>query len=129
MRKTVMICLLVLVGSLASYGQSQPQWVIVYSVSLYNQTRGIPFTTAFTPTANAIYRISGCLEGSVQSNPAAVVYWARGDGNEATDFTMQAGGNYSFVFMPKVGIPVRYFVSANGGYSVAFTIEQLQTGN
>jgi hypothetical protein len=129
MRKTMMVCLLVLLGSPASHGQSQPQWVVVYSVSLYNQTRSIPYTTAFTPTENAVYRISGTLEGSAQSNPDAAVSWARGDGNQATTFYMQPGGNYSFVFMPKVGIPVRYRASANGGYSVAFTIEQLQTSN
>jgi len=129
MRKTTMICLLLFVFSLPMLGQSQPQWVVVYSVSLYDQTRSIPWTTAFTPTENAVYRISGCLEGSAQSNPDAVVNWARGDGNEATDFTMLTGGNYSFVFMPRVGIPVRYYVSAKGTYSVAFTIEQLQTSD
>jgi len=58
------ICLLLLLGSLAAFGQSQPQRTVVQSIILPDQTAPIAQTTLFTPTSAGLYRLNAYISAT-----------------------------------------------------------------
>jgi hypothetical protein len=136
MRKAMLIGLLMMVCSLAAFGQSQPQWVVVYSAVLFGQTEAIPQTTAFTPTeTNGVYRLSACLSNpdDAHNTPIFILTWGKISPNTPSA-TLDGGQQITVVFTPKAGVPLSYSVKgsrqgATGDYDLAFTIEQLQSSN
>jgi len=49
--------------SLSAFGQHQPQWKVVRSVILTNQTTPIQQTTLFMPNRAGIYKLSAYMSG------------------------------------------------------------------
>lgn len=139
------ICLLLILCSMAAFGQNQPQWKVVNAVALTNQTAPIAQKTLFTPTAPGLYRLDAYLSATnlpgQQNDPSwsfLLIYvdLMTGQG-EGAGMIVQANGvstSYigSYVFSIQPGTPVSYLVSAsdpppaNSEYSLAFTIEQLE---
>jgi hypothetical protein len=133
MRKTTMLCLLMLVGSLTAFSQSQPQWKIVHSLILIRQTVPVQETTIFKPSEAGVYRLSAYWsETGKGSNQQFTLSWTDITGS-AQELSMSGVGpsrSSPFVFIPKIGTPITYVGSGSTGvYNVALTIEQLQSGD
>jgi hypothetical protein len=133
MRKTT-IGLLLLLCSLAAFGQNEPQWKVVRHGILTDQTAPILSTPIFTPTKTGIYRMSAyiSLNGFTISDWEMAIFWTDLGGSVQTYQASPEGGTQrieTFMFIPKEGTPVEYYVSGNDPtrpYNIAFTIEQLQ---
>jgi hypothetical protein len=144
MRKATM-CLLVALCSLVAFGQNQPQWKVVQSVILTQQTAAISQTTIFTPERSGLYRLNAYISGkamnNIQFNPSLNFYFMCSDRFQQGDCGAFMGLNVhgphtqyigSYVFSPRPGTPVSYLTSVgnpppmNLQYDLAFTIEQLQ---
>jgi hypothetical protein len=133
MRKTTMLCVLMLVGSLTAFGQSPVQWKVVQSLVLIRQTVPAQETTVFTPSEAGVYRISVYWsETGKGSNQQFTLSWTDITGS-AQELGMSGVGpsrSSPFVFIPKIGTPITYVGSGSiGVYNVAFTIEQLQSSD
>jgi len=134
MRRTTMIGLLMLVCSLAAFGQDQPpQWKVVHSLVLIRQTVPVPETRVFTPTEAGVYRVSAYWsETGKGSDQQFTLSWTDVTGS-AQELSMSGVGPKPpalFMFIPKIGTPVTYVGSGSVGvYNLAFTIEQLQSSD
>lgn len=139
MRKTT-VYLLVLLCSLAAYGQKQPQWRVVKSVSLLDQTEPISDTILFTPPTIGVYRLSGYMAGTnLQSGTALEFYisWTDVSGTPGSSSIVvqnqiPSGTINPTVFAVRPGTPVVYHVQATPppvGYTyiLVFTVEKLQS--
>src|SRR5579872_3483622 len=135
-----MLCLLLMLCSVFTFSQEQPQWKVVQSVVLRGQTAPIPQTTLFTPQEPGLYRFSGYVSGTAH-NRAGLAF-----GLTCTDETgfqgcgVSMGAGYlqpwesigAYVFSPRPGTPVYYFTEFDNPppqspkYTLVFTIEQLQ---
>jgi hypothetical protein len=139
MRKAA-ICLLLLMCSLAAHGQKQPQWRVIQSVVLKDQTEPIPPTTLFTPQAEGVYRMSGLMSATpMQSGKVLDFYfsWTDVSGQDG-EINMRVGNQFllqstnTTVFSVRPNTPVIYRVQASSPppvdykYTLIFTIEQLQ---
>lgn len=138
MRKPT-ICLLLLLCSLAAFGQSQPQWRVVQSIILPNQTAPITQTTLFTPTEAGLYRLTVYISATALSSGEE---WSFGliwtDLVEQNPFTLTVSavrngpGTITSIFSPRRNTPVSFQVEAenspppNSHYNLAFTVEQLK---
>jgi hypothetical protein len=132
MRKTIAICLFLVLCCVSGVGQTQPQWAVVYSVALFNQTTPILPTNAFTAADNGVYRFSGVMSASnVQSfNQHLRLQWKSLAGYYSDVELGPGTSQTTYIFMPAAGTPVTYLVGGGGGvYNIAFTIEQLQNAN
>jgi hypothetical protein len=140
--KTALCSLLLLCSSL-SLGQTVPQWKVVKTVLLNNQTAAIPLTTLFTPTENSVYRLSAYMSAR-NLKPGLFDGWTFTflatdfvNKNTSGNFVQVVGGPPyqslgAWVFTPLKGTPVTYQVAEIGTpppdaeYALAFTIEQLK---
>jgi hypothetical protein len=132
MRKTTVICSLILVCSLLAFGQGQSQWVIAYSQVLTDQTTPIQETVIFTPTQSGVYRLGAYFSRSGPGTQDAFWRWIDITGHAQTlQFTVSSGSeeNGAYLIFPKAGTPVTYGVGGTGTYNLAYIIEQLQTSN
>jgi hypothetical protein len=138
MSKTT-VCLLVLLCSLAAHGQKQPQWRVVKSVSLLDQTEPISDTTWFTPPTFGVYRLSGYMAGTnLQSGTALefIISWTdvsgtTGGSSIVLSNQLPSGTINPTVFSVRSGTPVVYHVQATPppvGYTyiLVLTVEKLQ---
>ena len=130
MRRIAAICLFLVFCCVSGVGQSQPQWVIVYSVVLFGQASLIPRTIAFTPSEeNSVYRLSAVMSGSPGADEGFLMDWGKIDGSSG-GISLGVGTQGTWLFTPKAGTPVAYLVVGHqGSYNLAFTIEQLQNSN
>src|SRR5579872_1260586 len=81
MRKTLAICLFLVLCCVSGVGQTQAQWAVVWSVALFNQSSPINRTVAFTPTEDGVYRLSCAMSGRGSNNNYNFqMYWALPDG-------------------------------------------------
>ena len=81
MRKAT-IGLLLLLCSLAAFGQTQPQWRVVQHVILTHQSAPIPQSPLFTPTKPGLYRLSAYISAeSRYANWNLRVSWTDAAGN------------------------------------------------
>jgi hypothetical protein len=136
MRKTT-ICLLLLLSSLAAFGQSELHWTVVKHVILTSQSAAIPRTTIFTPTKPGFYRLSAYISTAGQyASWNLEFYWTDAAG-EATNVYINAetgpcsGGQnctaaqMSYVLVPQAATPVSYAVvpydTPAGAYNIVFT--------
>jgi hypothetical protein len=140
MRKATMICLLVLLCSLAAYGQRQPQWRVVKSVILFDQTEPISDTIFFTPPTIGVYRLSGYMAGSNLQSGTALEFsitWTDLSGSSESNGMIVQNGTLSETINPSVftvrpGTSVVYHVQATPppvGYTyiLVLTVEKLQS--
>lgn len=131
-----------LLCSLAAFGQSQPQWKVVQSVILRNQTAPVPVTTIFTPEKAGIYRMTAFMSVTAKE-PQSNSSWSFafecgvGAGQSCSSYMIVQDGQQvatipSYAFSPQIGIPVAYDVQASDPppiesmYNLVLTIEQLQ---
>ncbi|HTU42451.1 MAG TPA: hypothetical protein VMF10_12145 [Candidatus Aquilonibacter sp.] len=129
MRKMLAICLFLVLCSVSGIGQTQPQWTVIWSLVLFDQTAPIPLTTAFTPTDNSVYRLSCSMYGTAQTDQSFQIEWHRIDGSYQFAGLGANGSWTTVLFMPKAGSPVSYYVVGKGIYSLGCTVEQLQNPN
>ncbi len=129
MRKAT-ICLLLLVCSLAAFGQNEPQWRVVKTGVLVksNQTG---FATLFTPQVSGLYRITGYISTNEGGQEFGVTFaWTDVSGFSAGSTLTATFGNPAQIvlpFFPSAGTPATYFITGTvGTYNLAYTIEQLQ---
>jgi hypothetical protein len=139
MRKAI-LCLLMLVSSLAAHGQQkQPKWTVVYSAVLWDQTTTIPQTTLFTPQKDAVYRLSGYMSGAVERGAVFFTFnWTDPTGTAGSNVLSVPNGTQvngfqgdSDVFAVQAGTPVVYSVgdlppAPEYRYNLAFTVELLE---
>jgi hypothetical protein len=135
MRKTT-ICSFILLCSIVSLGQNQPQWKVVKSVILRNQASPISSTVVFTPKVPGFYRVSGYLSVAGQGSGHWGLYfnWTDLSGEftgvgVGVDFDNQPNwiSLPPLPFVTSAGQPFTYNVPGSSGtYNVVFTIEQLQ---
>jgi len=132
MRKTLAICLFLVLCCVSGVGQTQAQWAVVWSVALFNQSSPINRTVAFTPTEDGVYRLSCAMSGRGSNNNYNFqMYWALPDGGIG-EYALIPGANVMLVFMPKASVPVIYYVvgsQGTGTYNLGCTVEQLQNSN
>jgi hypothetical protein len=139
-RKTT-ICLLVLLCSVAALGQKQPQWKVVQSLALTNETAPIPQTTLFRPNRSGVFRLSVYMSGE-GGTPGGdwdlSLGWtdltgASSDFGELQVFT--GGANWTqhspSMLSMQPNTPLLYEVDAVGNtsgsdYNLVITIEQLE---
>lgn len=132
MRKTTICLLLLLLCSLAAFGQAEPQWKVVKHGILIHQAAGSS-SALFTPTTTGLYRMSAYLSASdTVSNWQVRLLWTDFGGlpqDYVQSFAAGAPPIGSFLFVPKAGTPVIYIVEGNDPtkpYNIAYTIEGLQ---
>ena len=138
MRKAT-LCLVVLLCSLAAYGQKQPQWRVVKSVSLFDQSEPIPNTILFTPSTFGVYRLSGYMAGTnLQSGTALEFFMSWTDASGSPESSSMVVQNQipsetinPTVFTVHPGTPVVYDVEAapppvGYTYILVLTVEKLQ---
>jgi hypothetical protein len=135
MRKTLAVCLLLVFCCLTftppnAAAQSQPQWVVVTSVVLFDQTGPIAPTTAFTPAQNGMYRLSCVMTGSPEADQVFRLNFQLVSGRHFNLSCQPGGIPLVYLFLPAAGTPVVYQVTGSKGtYNIGFTIEQLQNTN
>lgn len=135
------IWLLLFCYSLSAFGQHQPQWRVVQSIVLTNQTMPIQWTALFTPNRAGIYKLSAYMSGGGGTAGAdwdLSVAWtdftgAASDFDDLQVFTGPANWTQHSPSMLsiKAGTPLRYEVSSDGNttgsdYNLIITIEELQ---
>jgi hypothetical protein len=132
MRKTTICLLLLLLCSLAAFGQAEPQWKVVQHGALIHQTTGNGMTL-FNPSTTGIYRMSAYISASeANTNWRVRLGWVDFGGLPQAyvqPFAPGAPQIGSFMFVPKAGTPVTYIVEGNdlsATYNIAFTVEKLQ---
>lgn len=113
---------------------------VVAQVAFTNQTVGIPLTTLVTPKSNALFRISGTVEGYSGCSPpiyGVCFYWTDDTGTDQGYISIDSGpimaiGNLYLltgVIRDLGGAPLSYEVfpySVSCAYGLFFTVEQLQ---
>jgi hypothetical protein len=131
MRKTT-ICLLMLLGSLASFGQNQPQWKIAKVIAV-SQDTPIPLTKLFTPTKSTVYRVTASLVELGSAEWLVAFDWV--DPSADIPLSNSVGGpieSATFMIVAKAGAPVSYSAprpnGGSGGFELVFTIEELGGG-
>lgn len=139
MRKATIGLLVVVLSSIAAFGQDQPQWRVVKHVVLTNQSSSIEKTRILTPTKYGLYRLSAYISvrGDSGTNWTLQLNWIDAEGTATNQSIFATIGPYpsfaeigSYVFVPHTRVPVSYEVNSSGtplgAYNIAFTIEQLQ---
>jgi len=140
-RKT-MICLMMIFYFLGiGLGQGQPQWKVVRTVILNEQTATIPPTEIFTAKTPGLYRIGAYMGGGgkgfgtwVLSLAWTDLYEVTGGGGAQCNWGRGGcwGEQSPVLFVPKPQVPVTYEVKCVQGtctdfrYRIVVTVEQLQ---
>jgi hypothetical protein len=130
MRRTT-TCLLLLLCSLAAFGQSKAQWTVIRHMALTGQSAPIPKTTIFVPAEPGFYRLSAYISESSNKGWFLRFNWIDLSGADQTLDVNPTGESVaqigSYVFVPVTGVPVSYLVEGSASeYNIAFTIEKLK---
>lgn len=131
-KMTVIGVVVMMMCSAVVIGQNQPQWTVVYSQVLTDQTTSIPDTVIFNVTQSGQYRLTPYFSGNDGSARLALFRWIDVNGQAQKLFLTEQGQgeplNPVLMILPKVGTTVRYSVSSiTGSFNIAYTVEQLQS--
>ena len=139
MRNAKVFCVLLL-GSVISFGQQQPQWTVVEHVELMQQSQTIPLTTLLTPAESGVYRLTayfssvGGTAATTWSESLSATDVTGGLVNGNLNLNCRTGHYWSstppITAVLKANAPVTYQVSNNGAatcqYNLVIVVEELQ---
>lgn len=134
------ICFVMMLCSVVAFGQQQPQWKVVQSVALFNQTNPIPPTTLLTPTEPGAYRVSlyfsGVPKTAAYSNPVVQILGSDITGASIPNWLLQLSCNVpNWLSIPattislKPQVPLIYELDTGNSssclYNLIISVEQL----
>lgn len=134
MRKILLLFVPVLLCCSSGFSQHIPQWTVVQTIHLTEQTSPVDPTNIFTPTTTSLYRLEDYIacggEISFGQGSWSVTAASENRGGITLTCGRNTGAASPYVVSPALGTPVTYAVAQTGTpkfvYNLDIVVEQLK---